>query len=110
MIRLFPRLRNLALASLAAALAMPAVAQTAPAAPTGLTGWETATRRVVALQWDDPDDSTITKYRWRRAVQEGSFDSWADIFGQRCQHQIRNSANHKVRLDGACGTHRLGRC
>ena len=81
MMRLFPRLRNLALASLAAALAMPALAQTAPAAPTGLTGWETATRRVVTLQWDDPSDSTITKYQWRHAGSNGAFNSWADISG-----------------------------
>ena len=80
MIRLFPRLRNLALASLAAALAMPALAQTAPAAPTGLTGWESATR-IVTVQWDDPDDSTITKYQWRNTSLSGSFPAWTDISG-----------------------------
>ena len=58
-----------------------AAAQTTPAAPTGLTGWETETRRVVTLQWDDPDDSTITKYQWRHSAQDGAFNSWADISG-----------------------------
>ena len=80
MIRLFPRLRNLALASLAAALAMPAVAQTAPAAPTWLVGWESSWR-VATMQWDDPDDSTITKYQWRHRTSSGSFNSWADVSG-----------------------------
>ena len=80
MIRLFPRLRNLALAALAAAFAMPAAAQTAPAAPTGLTGWESATR-IVTVQWDDPDDSTITKYQWRNTSLSGSFPAWTDISG-----------------------------
>ena len=58
MIRHLPSVLALAVSCVWAGFA---AARTAPAAPTGLTGWETATRRVVTLQWDDPDDSTIER-------------------------------------------------
>ena len=33
----------------------------------------------VALSWDDPDDSSISKYQYRKKAGSGAFGSWADI-------------------------------
>ena len=54
-------------------------AQTAPAAPSWLVGWEGSGSRIT-LQWDDPNDSTITKYQWRHAGgSTDPFGNWTDI-------------------------------
>ena len=59
---------------------------TAPEAPTGLTAVPEDSQ--VVLSWDDPDDSTITKYQYRKVTSntiDGPFDfssaSWLDITG-----------------------------
>ena len=59
---------------------------TAPQAPAGLDA--VPGDRQVVLSWDDPDDSTITKYQYRKVTSntiDGLFDfsaaSWADITG-----------------------------
>ena len=54
-------------------------AQTAPAAPSWLVGWEVSGSRAT-LQWDDPSDTTITKYQWRYRGT-GQFNSWTDLSG-----------------------------
>ena len=59
---------------------------TAPQAPTGLTAEPGNSQ--VTLAWDDPGDSTITKYQYRKAtynLASGPFDfssaAWVDITG-----------------------------
>ena len=59
---------------------------TAPAAPRGLTA--TPGNSQVALSWDDPEDSTITKYQYRKVTSntvDGPFNFslsvWTDITG-----------------------------
>ena len=52
-----------------------------PAAPANLE--VVPANRQAVLTWDDPGDSTITKYQYRQAVGEGStdFGDWSDISG-----------------------------
>ncbi len=57
---------------------------TAPVAPTGLTAAPGNSQ--VALSWDDPEDSTVTKYQYRKVTSntvDGPFDfsgvGWVDI-------------------------------
>ena len=62
----------------ASALAGPALAQTAPAAPTGLTA--TPGDAQVVLNWTNPSDSTITKYQGRQSTDGGTtWTNWQDI-------------------------------
>ena len=59
---------------------------TTPVPPAGLTAAPGDSQ--VTLSWDDPDDSTITKYQYRKVTSntiDGPFDfsavSWTDIIG-----------------------------
>ena len=47
------------------------------ATPANLTAQ--GTDREVTLSWDDPNDSSIIRYRYRQKEGEGSFGSWNDI-------------------------------
>ncbi len=57
------------------------VYQTAPAAPTGLVAKPRS--NWTRFNWNDPGDSTITKYQFRRSTDGGNTwpDGWIDISG-----------------------------
>ena len=50
-----------------------------PAAPVGLSA--TPGDAEVALSWDDPNNSVITKYQYRKKTGSGSYGSWSNIPG-----------------------------
>ena len=50
----------------------------APAAPTGFSSTSTEDTNAATLSWDDPQDSSITKYQYR--LEDRDYDSgWQDI-------------------------------
>ena len=56
-----------------------AIAQAAPAKPTGFTA--TAGNAKVDLAWTNPGDSTISKYQYRQKAGTGDYGAWTDIPG-----------------------------
>ena len=53
-----------------------------PDAPTGFSASSSTTARgVVELAWNDPGNSDITKYQYRRKAGSGSYGNWTDMGG-----------------------------
>ena len=85
---------------------------TRPAKPSGLTA--RAGDRQVKLMWNDPSDSTITKYQFQLKAGTGNYGDWTDVPGSGAgitSHIVSNLTNRiaytfKIRAvdEGGVGT------